>query len=139
MLEISANLMLPKALKSCPRCKKSPNLVTLKGTLHWKWAEIENVNLPNRWCKDISKLPWVFLKNIFCKICCALLWYLAWHNLTVDNKSKISVVFLRKNSFLSTCIKLVVWHLVLIHIFDCIYVSFIQRYNLIYVRALSSL
>ena len=29
MWEIWANKMLPKALKSCPECKKSPNLVTL--------------------------------------------------------------------------------------------------------------
>ena len=29
MWEIRANKMLPKALKSCPECKKSPNLVTL--------------------------------------------------------------------------------------------------------------
>ena len=29
MWEIWANLLLPKALKSCPKCKKSPNLVTL--------------------------------------------------------------------------------------------------------------
>ena len=29
MWEIWANLLLPKALKSCPKSKKSPNLVTL--------------------------------------------------------------------------------------------------------------
>ena len=29
MLEIWANLLLPKALKSCPKSKKSPDLVTL--------------------------------------------------------------------------------------------------------------
>ena len=29
MWEISANLLLPKALKSCPNSNKSPNLVTL--------------------------------------------------------------------------------------------------------------
>ena len=29
MWEIWANLLLPKALKSCPKYKKSPNLVTL--------------------------------------------------------------------------------------------------------------
>ena len=29
MWEIWANLLLPRALKSCPKSKKSPNLVTL--------------------------------------------------------------------------------------------------------------
>ena len=29
MGEIGSNLLLPKALKSCPKSKKSPNLVTL--------------------------------------------------------------------------------------------------------------
>ena len=29
MWEIWANLLLPKALKSCPKSKKSPNLITL--------------------------------------------------------------------------------------------------------------
>ena len=34
MWDIWANYLLPKALKSCPKCKKSPNLVTLKDTHH---------------------------------------------------------------------------------------------------------
>ena len=37
MWEIWANLLLPKALKSCPKSNKSPNLVTLtmtKGRRH---------------------------------------------------------------------------------------------------------
>ena len=29
MLEIWAKLLLPNALNGCPKCKKSPNLVTL--------------------------------------------------------------------------------------------------------------
>ena len=31
MLEIWANSLLQKAVKSCPKCKKSPTLVTLEG------------------------------------------------------------------------------------------------------------
>ena len=38
MWEIWANLLLPKALKSCPKSKKSPNLVTLeKGNPRCCW------------------------------------------------------------------------------------------------------
>ena len=33
MWEIWANLLLPRACKSCPKSKKSPNLVTLRALL----------------------------------------------------------------------------------------------------------
>ena len=32
MWDIWINLLLPKALNGCPKCKKSPNLVTLEVT-----------------------------------------------------------------------------------------------------------
>ena len=35
MWEIWANLLLPKALKSCPKSKKLPNLVTLNAAMMW--------------------------------------------------------------------------------------------------------
>ena len=35
MWDIWANRLLPKALKRCPKSNKSPDLVTLKGTLHY--------------------------------------------------------------------------------------------------------
>ena len=37
MWEIWANYLLPKALKRCPKCKKSPNLVTLVMNSFCRW------------------------------------------------------------------------------------------------------
>ena len=51
MWKIGANLLLPKALKSCPKSKKSPNLVTLAFAVD-------------------TKMPfWKSLKYIVCYLC----------------------------------------------------------------------
>ena len=87
MWEIWTNELLPKALKSCPKCKKSPNLVTLnmaycllrcaakpklvqtcfqlKGVKIWSIKRWKDEKIYQKW----SKLTNLFLQHqsVFCR------------------------------------------------------------------------
>ena len=53
MYEIWANKLLPKALKSCPKSNKSPNLVTLVAVNNWKIFFFTATDWDSRWLQQI--------------------------------------------------------------------------------------
>ena len=64
MWEIWENLLLPKALNTCPKCKKSPNLITLR--LHLpKLQQVFDIRFLETWCAAIAQ--WICLRLPFCR------------------------------------------------------------------------
>ena len=62
MWEIFANQLLPKALKSCPKSKKSPDLVTLLA-LHFFSFREGFFSKKNRFSHTLGPIT----KNLFCR------------------------------------------------------------------------